>query len=119
MLRHKIDIANGGTIAPAASSQNNATLVDESAVGDDETPVDDSPATLAAVAAANVAKFQCNKCPCKYKRSSDLSKHMRLKHGILSSRYSNAYPELAEQNNRYVMMNSLLSQLLPIYSLFL
>lgn len=28
------------------------------------------------------AKFQCNQCPCKYKRSSDLSKHLRLKHAL-------------------------------------
>ena len=28
------------------------------------------------------AKFQCNKCPCKYKRSSDLSKHLKQKHSI-------------------------------------
>ena len=31
---------------------------------------------------AGGAKFQCNKCPCKYKRSSDLSKHLKLKHSI-------------------------------------
>jgi len=28
------------------------------------------------------AKFQCNKCPCKYKRSSDLSNHLKQKHSI-------------------------------------
>lgn len=27
-------------------------------------------------------KFQCDRCPCKYKRSSDLSKHLRQKHAI-------------------------------------
>lgn len=29
-----------------------------------------------------IAKYQCNKCPCKYKRSNDLSKHLKLKHSI-------------------------------------
>ncbi len=29
-----------------------------------------------------ISQFQCDRCPCKYKRSSDLSKHLRLKHGI-------------------------------------
>jgi hypothetical protein len=32
----------------------------------------------------NLPKYQCNKCPCKYKRSNDLYKHLKLKHGVLA-----------------------------------
>jgi hypothetical protein len=33
-----------------------------------------------------VPNFQCHLCPCKYKRSNDLTKHLRLKHHILGPR---------------------------------
>lgn len=35
-----------------------------------------------------ITKFQCNRCPCKYKRSNDLSKHLKLKHGEVAQRLS-------------------------------
>lgn len=35
-----------------------------------------------------ITKYQCNKCPCKYKRSNDLSKHLKMKHGIVAQRLS-------------------------------
>ncbi len=35
-------------------------------------------------ASADSESFQCSKCPCKYKRSNDLYKHLKLKHGVVS-----------------------------------
>lgn len=41
----------------------------------------------AASSAANndAESFQCSQCPCKYKRSNDLCKHLKLKHGIATA----------------------------------
>jgi len=35
-----------------------------------------------------ITKYQCNKCPCKYKRSNDLSKHLKMKHAVVAQRLS-------------------------------
>lgn len=43
------------------------------------------------------AKFQCNLCPCKYKRSNDLSKHLKLKHSVNLNNLSE-YLKLKQQN---------------------
>ncbi len=38
-----------------------------------------------------VPNFQCHLCPCKYKRSNDLTKHLRLKHQMLGTRSFNSF----------------------------
>ena len=51
-----------------------------------------APGTTVVTAAASfstspfgITKFQCNKCPCTYKRASDLTKHLKTKHGIIAN----------------------------------
>ena len=44
-------------------------------------------------------RFQCNECPCKYKRSSDLSKHLKLKHAIYPKSI-NEYLRLAAESRQ-------------------
>ena len=39
-------------------------------------------------ASTDTESFQCTKCPCKYKRSNDLYKHLKLKHGVVSNNLS-------------------------------
>lgn len=111
LLRHKIDMTTGagGSSGNSGSTNNNQSasannqqqIMSGSGGGgdDDEDGADNmdelvggtkSSSSISstsgggsggAMTANNIARFQCNKCPCKYKRSSDLSKHLRLKHG--------------------------------------
>ena len=91
LLRHKIDINNSPTKKLMNSklksdfASTNSTNQTSSALDitlNMSTIGDESKQDL------NIAKFQCNKCPCKYKRSNDLYKHLKLKHGILAQRLS-------------------------------
>ena len=57
-----------------AMAESGADLSDSAlAVADEQGSEPESPRM--------VSKYQCSKCPCKYKRSNDLSKHLKLKHG--------------------------------------
>lgn len=92
---------NGGGAAAAASvnggaNSNQKETMMGGGAGDDENDYD---AANGGIGAMN-ARFQCNQCPCKYKRSSDLSKHLRLKHG-LNSNHLNVYAECVELNTRH------------------
>lgn len=82
---------NGG----ANSNQKEAIMGAGGGAGDDEDDYDATNGT-----GAMNGRFQCNKCPCKYKRSSDLSKHLRLKHG-LNSNHLNVFNECVELNTRH------------------
>lgn len=102
MLRHKIDMTTG---APLTNSNGNGAAAGfNSKEVDDEEDLDPavggggSDVTMSGGGGGG-GKFQCNKCPCKYKRSSDLSKHLRLKHN-LNSNHLNVYAECVELNTR-------------------
>jgi hypothetical protein len=45
------------------------------------------------------AKFQCNRCPCKYKRSSDLYKHLNSKHQINAGFLIDGHTSVNNNNN--------------------
>lgn len=110
MLRHKIDMLNGAnnnnninSVATTGSLSSNQLQKQQQLQNDeDEEDLDsgvDAANGVGGSGGALVSKFQCNKCPCKYKRSSDLNKHLRLKHGLNSS-HLNVYAECVELNTR-------------------
>ncbi|RNA39941.1 zinc finger Xfin-like [Brachionus plicatilis] len=70
LLRHKIDLTNSHKYTPnrTKTELNDSNVLNQS--------------TNFAKNDQQLAKFQCIKCTCKYKRSSDLTKHMRLKHSL-------------------------------------
>jgi hypothetical protein len=84
LLRHKID---NNTSATSANSHHQSQM--QPAVKHTSTPtknlrheppvepVDDMQDPMSG---SQQLTFQCDKCPCKYKRSNDLYKHLRLKH---------------------------------------
>jgi hypothetical protein len=57
-----------------------------------------------------VPNFQCHLCPCKYKRSSDLTKHLRLKHNASQNPYTQHRNNLNSSSNLNRSLNTSVSQ---------
>lgn len=97
LLRHKIDMTNNNKYTPnklkSETSLNDSNVLNQSTNLAKNNDLNNS--------TQQVSKFQCNKCPCKYKRSSDLTKHMRLKH---SSAGAAAAAALSTQASDYLKM---------------
>ena len=107
LLRHKIDIANSTTTATSTSNQ----LANQQTQQQDE--LDNNNNNNASQQLESQITFQCDKCPCKYKRSNDLYKHLRLKHGSSSS--TTAATVAATSNDDSIINDSsLLSSSSPI-----
>ena len=80
--------------------QSNTSINNNNLSQNNATPNDDS--------FRNINKFQCDKCPCKYKRSSDLTKHLRIKHGIFTNvhEYLRKQQQNQQQNNSQINTNN-------------
>ena len=62
-------------------------------------------------------KFQCNQCPCKYKRSNDLYKHLKLKHSINAQKltdYLSKSEHQEDDESDHQMNESRFSHVLPV-----
>lgn len=108
LLRHKIDIQNNmnsslnatgktpGTPAGLAKTPSGLNMSQhQPGLNEQDLVIDDDQVGSSAINL--VPNFQCHLCPCKYKRSNDLTKHLRLKHQILNA--SSGVPTPNEQEN--------------------
>ncbi|CAF0861756.1 unnamed protein product [Brachionus calyciflorus] len=102
LLRHKIDMTNNNKYTPNKTQTIKTDLNDSNVLNQSTNQLAKNDLNNS----QNQSKFQCNKCPCKYKRSSDLTKHMRLKHPVIPNAPNN-YSNISINSNTNINSNQI------------
>jgi len=98
-----LNVSLNRTASDLKPNLNRTNEMDESQLND-ENPGNNN--SLAADGQSST-RFQCNLCPCTYKRSSDLTKHLKLKHAVYTNNIQEYLRKNANNNNAFKEVNEI------------